>query len=340
MTNLRAMNERMSQWMNEKPQFDGGISLYMNKDDIVIFQFCSSGDDGDKLIKAYRAHGFDVIGKNGRPRQETRYCPIRSGDTDLPCPHCETGHNTIKERFSVWLYVHNILHAQMPQDKQFPQVAYEGRYYFNEEVNGFKIWDTSAWRESPWLDIVKLNDLYKGLHNFTAQMTVVGEQLTRRFKLYAIPNSAMLDPNVYERAKQECQSIPDRLRAEIAQAVAVNPQAQTSITNSMAGQVFQPAPVSSAVPFAPPGQSIPSLVLPGLSASPAPSSPTPVTAFAPTPLPVPTMQEVPISHPATSLPDGTIGIPAEETPPFETEQKPAEEPAPDTSARRPLKAMF
>lgn len=329
MTSLRAMNERMAQWMNEKPQFDGGISLYLNKDDTVIFQFCSSGDDGDKLIKAYRAHSFDVLGKNGRPRQETRYCPIRSGDTDLPCTHCKAGHATIKERFTVWLYVHNILHAAMPQDKQFPQVQYEGRYFFNEEVNGFKIWDTSAWRESPWMDIVKLSEIYKGLHNFTAQMTVVGEQLTRRFKLYAIPNSAMLTPEVYERAKTECQSILDRLRAEIAQAVAVNPNVQATANPPSLGSVFQYVPMAAPapVPFAPPGASIPALVLPGLSTVSQPSSPL---------LPVSTLNVPTLETPTPEPEPLTIGLVTTLPNP---EPETTSEPKPE-AARRPLKSMF
>ena len=349
MTNLRAMNERMNAWMAEKPQFDGGTSLYMNKGDIVIFQFCSSGDDGDKLIKPYRAHSFEVLGKNGRPRQETRYCPIRSGDTDIACPHCEAGNTVIKERFAVWFYVHNILHAQMPQDKQFPQVQYEGGYYFNEEVMGFKLWETSAWRESPWLDIVKLNEMYKGLHNFTARIDVVGEQLTRRFKLYAIPNSAFLDPGVYERAKQECQSIPDRLRLEINQAVAANPQAQAVNTLGAAITAFatpNPNPqMPQVTPFTTPGASIPPLVLPGLSAVSQPSSPTPtlsvptiVTPSTPTPEPEPLTVGL-----VTTLPDpepGDSGLSPFETEPVKDDLPLEEDTKPVEAARRPLKSMF
>ena len=350
MTNLREMNARMEQWMNEKPQGDASNELFLNENDVVLFWFASSGDDGDKLIKMYRSHAYDGRTKKGQPMDILRYCPTQNGD-DIACPHCAAGNSKFKERMSMWLYVTNILRAQMPQDKQLPQVEYNGRYYFNEEVNNFMIWNTSGWRESPRSDIITLHGLYKGLHNFTATMQCTGNMTTKRFKLYAIPNSPFLDPAIYERAKQECYSIPDHLRLEINQAVAVNPQVQQQ-PQATVGQVFSPfqnaqntAP--SVVPFTPPGQSIPTLSLPGLSSPSAPSQPTPIaTLSVPTlvaPAPVPTQQEVPISHPATMLPDGTIGIPEDETPPFEVEKDslPVEEATPPVeTARRPLKAMF
>lgn len=345
MTSLRDMNTRMQQWMAEKPQQDFGNNLYLNQNDIVIFQFVSSGEDGDKFIKGYRSHAFETPSKKGNPWPDTtlRYCPIKSGDTDTACPHCEAGHTTIKERMIMWFYVHNILHASMPQDKQYPQVQYENNYYFNEEVNGFKMWESSAWKESPWLDIIKLNELYKGLHNFTAQMVSVGVQKTKRFKLYAIPNSAFLDPGVYQKAQQECQNLRDRLRLEINQAVAVNPQAQ-QVQPTVGGALMGFATANQnpqVTPFTAPGASIPPLVLPGLSAVSQPSSPTP-TLSVPT-LVAPRTPDQYVEAVAEKLAAAEVGAP-DETPPFEAEVKEAQEatetPPQESAARRPLKSMF
>ena len=165
-------------------------------------------------------------------------------------------------------------------------------------------------------------------------MDCVGEKLTRRFKLYPIPNSAFLPPEIYERAKQECQSIPDRLRLEINQAVAVNPNAQAQPVATL-GQVFQPAQAPQVAPFSPPGQAIPSLTLPGLSNTPHAGSPAPVTAFT-----TPVMVSGPKDSDITPIEPTT----QEETPPFEVEKDdlPVEEPEvkPTETARRPLKAMF
>lgn len=351
MTSLRDMNARMEQWMNEKPQGGANNELYLNENDIVLFWFASSGDDGDKLIKMYRSHAFEGRTKKGLPMDILRYCPAQNGD-DIPCPHCQAGNTKFKERMSMWFYVTNILHAQMQADKQLPQVQFDGGIYFNEEVNDFRIWNTSGWRESPRGDIITLNDLYKGnsqggLHNFSARMKCTGSGTTKRFKLYAIPNSPALDPAIYERAKAECYSIPDRLRLEINQAVAVNPQAQQvqpTVGSALLG-FATPNQNPQVAPFSPPGQSIPPLQLPGLSSPSAPSQPIST-------LSVPTLGATPITEPltvglVTTLPDPTpediYQGDGKETPPFETKDDlPVEEPdtKPAETARRPLKSMF
>lgn len=277
MTNLRDMNTRMQQWMNEKPSFDNGNELRVDTGDLVIFQFCSNGDDGDKLIKIYRSHVIPMVGKNGNKYNAQKYCPAQSNESDIKCIYCEQGHLDIKERMSIWMAVSNILHYNLPKEKQFPQTQYQGRLFFNEEVNGFKVWHTSAWRESPWNDIVKLAELYQGLHNFTAQLEVVGAGLQRRYKVYAIPQSAGMSPELYARAQAECESIMDMLHAQLAGAVVVAPNAP--------GVASQQTAPSGIQPFAAPGTTVPALNIGGVPASPI----TP-PAIATSPTPAPTSQ--------------------------------------------------
>jgi hypothetical protein len=147
----------------------------------------------------------------------------------------------------------------MPAEKQFPQVNYENRLYFNEEVNAFKIWHTSAWKESPWQDINKLNEIYKGLHNFTAQLICIGANLDRRFKIYAIPQSPMVSEQTYAAAKAECEAIPLILARQMNTPVTINPQ-----------QAQQATPQGVVVPFQLPGasQNVPAFTLGSASQTP------------------------------------------------------------------------
>lgn len=252
------MNERMNQWMNEKPSMDFGSELRLKAGNQVIFQFVANGDDGDRFIKAYRSHMVPTINtKTGQKMNVPRYCPVQSNDEQIhTCAHCDAAEPTgIKERMSIWMYVYNILHTQMPQDKSFPQVNHEGRFYFNEEVNGFRVWHTSAWRESPWSDICKLFELYHGLHNFTAQLAAVGEMMARRYKVYPIPQSAPLSAEIYERAKTECQPLFELVRTQIGSAVAANPTPSLGVPHP------SPASMPAVTPFAIPGAPITTLNL-------------------------------------------------------------------------------
>ena len=342
MTSLRDMNARREQWMAEQPQWGGGNELYLNEGDTVLF-FFASNDGTDDLIKHYWSHAYDGRTKSGRPMDILRYCPVKDG-LDVPCPSCVAGNTKLKERMSMWLWVTNILRAQMPKDKQLPQVQYNNQYYFNEEVNDWRIWNTSAWRESPWNDIVKMEGLYKGLHNFTGTIDCIGREMTKRFKFYPIPNSASLPPELYERAKQECQKITERVMLEVNQPVAVNPQAQQppTIGNALLGFATanqNPQVTPAPVPFVPPGASIPALTLPGLSSSSAASQPAPTlsvpTLGTPNPMQLSGHE---VEQQAEVEAAAEVGAP-DETPPFEVE-KPTEPTQPTETARRPLKAMF
>lgn len=259
-SSLRAMHERRQAWLNEKPQGDWGNELRYQEGDVIIFRFVASGNDGDQFIKLWRGHEFEVT-RNGRPGTEHRFCPVQNGEGD-ECGYCAAGHTLFKERMSMWLDVTAIMHTTMPPEKTYPQVDYQSRLYFVEEVKAFKVWHASAWRDSCWNDILNIAEMYKGLHSFTAQLVVTGKDLARRYKIYALPNSEQTPPERYEQAKAECQSIPIMLREKMASPVQTAPQsAATSgqpaaaappvtpwrIPGSAAAPEWRPAPITTAV---------------------------------------------------------------------------------------------
>jgi hypothetical protein len=251
-SSLRDMQEQMTQWQSEKPTGNWGDELRLQDDDLVIFQFAANGDEGKKFLNVYRSHVIERMSKRGTRYNENRYCPVQSGEKELECPLCIQGHITVKERMSVWMHVQNILHTTMPPEKQFPQVRHEGNVYFNEEVNAFKIWHTSGWKESPWNDIRKNGEIYKGLHNFTANLQVVGRGLDKRYKLYAIPNSPTVSPELYAKANEECTPILDLLHGQISSTVQVAPTSES-------GQSASTGTNPNVMPFVPTGTNIPTL---------------------------------------------------------------------------------
>jgi hypothetical protein len=275
-SSLRQMQQQMTQWMKDKPQFDGGNELRLQPGDLAIFQFMSNGDDGFNLLKVYRSHIIPRVANTGTRYNETRYCPVQSGDVGVECPLCTQGHAEVKERMSIWMFVTNILHVVMPKDKQFPTTKYEGNMYFNEElsteghpgIGAFRIWHSSAWRDSPWTTILKLGELYHGLHNFTAQLIRTGTGTGTRYNVVAIPNSAMVTPELYARAIAECHSIPQMLANQISSTVEVAPNA-----NNQGVQTGTVLPESAAVPFNAPGIQVPTLQVPSLdTAAPPPAT--------------------------------------------------------------------
>lgn len=255
MTSLREQDERLQAWQNERNWVNNDNQLRWPGNDHprILFYFAGNGNDGDQFIKVYRSHVIDGVGKRKDgstfPTTTHKYCPVQSGESGTDCPSCQAGHLVIKERMSIWLYVNNILHEVMPPDKAYPQVMVDNRVWFNEEVKDFRIWHTSAWKDSPWGMIKKLYELYNGLHNFMGQLEVTGDKLGRRYPLYAVPNTAPLDPNIYAQAKAVCEPIPNILKAQMGGPVVSNPN-----PGNYRNEPENPALVT---PFTMPGQILP-----------------------------------------------------------------------------------
>lgn len=232
MNSLEEMTARRDQWLAEKPQMGGDSTVVkLGPGDIAYGHFVSTGDDGQSFLKIYRSHQFPSIGSKGGRFNAYRYCPRTSSDPDITeCPNCDMGHTQIKERMSFWFYIYYVLRATMPQirdgQQQLNQVQQDGKIYWHEEINGYRIWEDSAWRDSPLGMILQLKGAYKGLHNFVFQLTASGTGTQRRYAIFALPNSQALTPELYEGAKEACEPVIERLRKEITQPAQQNPQAQ------------------------------------------------------------------------------------------------------------------
>lgn len=261
------MQARRQQWAAEKPVYSGGNELRFSTlgGELVFGYFVSSGEDADQFINIYKGHAVPTVTSKGIKISVVKFCPILSGVGEQ-CAYCDAGNTDFKDRMAMWLYISDILHTNLPAEKQFPTVPYGGRVYFREEVNAFKLWYSSAWKESPWDDIVRFHTLYKGLHNFMWQMVVSGAGMARRYKMYAMPEPAQFTAEMYEKAKQECRPIPELLKESLAGPVQAAPAVaeQQTFTPGAAApgptilQAFAPglpggAPTAAAPKEAPPG---------------------------------------------------------------------------------------
>lgn len=238
------MDKRRQQWLADKPVFSGGNELRFSKQggELVFGYFISSGDDGDRFMSLYKGHSVETITTKGEKISVVKFCPILSGMGE-ECQYCDAGNTAIKDRMSMWFYVTDILHTFLPQEKNFPTQEFGGRVYYREEIQAFKLWNSSAWKESPWEDIVRFQTLYKGLHNLQFMMTVSGAGMARRYKITAMPEPSKLPEEIYERAKSECQAIPEYLKGGTSQTQAA-PQA-TAAATFVPGAPIQSQPMGS-----------------------------------------------------------------------------------------------
>jgi hypothetical protein len=342
MTNsLSDMVARRDSWLNEKPGFSGNDNLRIDTGDIVWNQFIATGDDGDRFIKVYRAHSFQAVNAKGQRISPFRYCPRANGDAE-ECPYCAQGHTSIKERMSMWFWVPMIYRASVragtTPDKMPPAIMYEGKTMFAETVEAYKVWHTSAWKNSPLSDIKKLLEMYGTLHGFAAQLTRSGDGMDTLYKLYALPNtpnmtSVGITQEKYQEAQQTLKPIMDILKEELATPIAINPAAPQA-AQQQAPQPSSYAPASN--PFGMPATAAQS-ANPFATAASAPATvPTPTTAAASNPFQVtgsaPLSSFLPGDPPAAAVEEAP-----NDDPPFEpTEVAPPVEAKPDKLPGRSL----
>lgn len=252
MAGIREMRQRQAQWAQERPEGQGQ-NYFPRNGDIVFFHFISTGEDGDPFFEIFYSHEIPAQGQGQWPT--LKFCPRATGlDDNYDCPHCVTDIKT-KKRMMMWLHVYEILHTTLRQGETLPTVTYMGRNYFRREVNDVRVWDTSAWRESPVDDILNLAEQIGNLHTYVFTLHVTGEQLDRRFKVYIQQGSKPFDGTLYNAAKAKCQPILDMLMDQIKPvSTEQRPVAQPQPVPAAAApsaQVYTPPGAGAAQPAAP-----------------------------------------------------------------------------------------
>ena len=266
MAGIQEARAKGEQWAQQGKGTGGDFRLYYPyKDDVVFCHFMWTGLEGDPNWEEYLAHEYPA--PPGSNKYTTyRTCPVESGfDVNYDCEGCKEGVK-LKKRMAMWLYISNILTKRAPaQGETLPVVQYMGSTYYNREVNGVRLWDTSAWKDSPLDTILYIGETLinagQTMHYAQFTLNVHGEGRDRRFKVIQVPGGIPLDGNIYTREKPNCEPIRDWLMMQLKPSELVAAPSAT----------FAPAAAFAAPPAAPQAPQAP----------PAPVVVTPVAAFVP-----------------------------------------------------------
>jgi len=254
MGSIQEMQDRQAKWDREKPEGTGGNELYARNGDIVYGYVLWAGEAQDPFLELYWAHEMPSPQPGGFPKYFC--CPVQNEfEPNARCQYCIDGLK-LKRRMTMWWYVDQILHSFLKQGEQYPLVQFQGRPYYQQIVQDFRLWNASAWRESPWHDIEILVGQIGSLRNMAVQMTVAGEGKDKRHKIHVVPNTPALDDILVKAAFEKCRPVMDILSQQWEQVPTeqrvLPPESPVTAPNSV-GAPLSAAPLPGTPPVAPQG---------------------------------------------------------------------------------------
>ncbi len=226
----------------------GGEELWMRKDDLVIAHALFTGQDDDPYFDTYVAHEQPATGQGQYPK--LIYCPVESQhDENYDCQYCKEGLKT-KDRMIMWFWVYDVLHSILKQDENFPKIMWNNKTYYRREINGPKLWDQSAWRESPLDDIMMLGAQLGNIQATRVNLLCTGEGLTRRYKFYMEPGSEGLDEATRDQGTAMIRPVvyvlAERLTGVATQANPNTAEAEEGDAEEV--PAYQPSKPAAAIP--------------------------------------------------------------------------------------------
>jgi hypothetical protein len=294
MAGVNELRARGEQWAQEGKGATAGSGreLWLKDGDKALCWFLWTGADGDPYFETYLAH--EVPSKVAGQFAKKVYCPVESGfDLNYPCRYCVDGLKT-KPMMAMWLHVTDVFHRSIREGEQLSVVQYQGQNLYHRPINAPRIFNTSAWRESPKDAIFENAAALGNMHALPFQLSCVGTGTATRYRLTAMVGYPPFDPQQYAKDVAECEPIVQWLTEGLKTvAVATAPvlAGPAAPAFQMAGAAPAPAPV-----FAPP----PSAPVPSVALTPPPQA-APVT-FAPAPMGAPPAMPVPAAPPAFTPP--------------------------------------
>lgn len=286
--------------------FDERVIRFRPEDRLFSYMLWDGLQEQGKTFRWYLAHPYPATG--AQKFGEDKPCLTEILGANAKCPGCDAGLKT-KPRFVMWVYAYICLHQQLKEGElgKYPVQQYGGASGYMETINQPRIWDTSAWKDSPFDDIIaqaaQLVSQGKTLHSLMFMTLASGAGKDRRYKAIPVIGSEGLTREQVDEMTRGLEPVDDWLVKRVTPLSAATAAGATT---------FVPAPgggyvAAPAVPTAAP----PPLALPSVSA-PAPAAAVPPLALpsmtAPAPAPVVTAPED-VSESEDAAPAAPIGLP-------------------------------
>ncbi len=179
---LAARNNEQQE--NEAERARSFTNYWPQEGDRLFFAFLWTGEEGDEWFEFYGAHEIPPTGN--QQYSSKRFCPVLTRWSETPCRYC--GHDfKSKEMMRMGLYVFDLLRRNPPKEGAPAQaiVTYKGEQFYRDPVNAYREWDTSAWSESPFKDILWHAEV-GNIQSNVFELQVTGAMLKRRYKIYPL----------------------------------------------------------------------------------------------------------------------------------------------------------
>lgn len=189
-----------------------GNWLRINANERARFHCLTSGGD-DRFMGTK----FHSIGQGAQTRYYVCLRVMTNGEES--CEFCDQGHDEMGNRFALWVYVHNILHATDNPDQEgdrWKQQDVEGRTLFREEVKKpILIW-LAAGRYQAWFgQFVAMWTKHQDLQNHIYELLRIGEGLETEYELTELKEEPLAKKILEQEEIQNLPSVPEFFRSQL-----------------------------------------------------------------------------------------------------------------------------
>lgn len=143
-------------------QFGNYPTLNLKDGDIALFHYLADGGEDDPLCDAAKFHSVDAISnKTQKAYSKEVFCSRSYDEPDSPPSDCEScagangiGAQKVSMKMGIWVWCYCILHKINKDNMPWPQVPFQGKTYYREDVEA-----PVVWKRGPGKDGVNIHQI-------------------------------------------------------------------------------------------------------------------------------------------------------------------------------------